>query len=317
MNKLYFGIVESLQDPLKLGRIQVRVYNVHPVDKTKVPTDSLVWSLVVTPTTSPSISGLGHSPFLVNGSTVVGYYIDDAYQDFLILGTISGTQSSSTQIIPSQGFADPEGQYPRALEDPDLNIRSREGDDPDAEFDITRGTYQPYSTYNPQYPHNHVYETTSGHLKEYDDTPGAERIREKHTSGTYYEIQSNGTKVERIQRDNYQLIIGDDTIEVKGSVNVIVSGNANVAVAGNVDAHVQGNITAVGEQNLSASITDKINVTAGNDINITTNKSAHIQASDNINIRADKAMEIYAKDDILIKSDKNIQLKGENIYINE
>ena len=30
-------------------------------------------------------------------------------------------------------------------------------------------------------------ETESGHVKEYDDTPSAERITERHKSGTHYE----------------------------------------------------------------------------------------------------------------------------------
>ena len=35
------------------------------------------------------------------------------------------------------------------------------------------------------YPKNHVYETESGHIKEFDDTEGAERIHEYHKSGTF------------------------------------------------------------------------------------------------------------------------------------
>lgn len=42
------------------------------------------------------------------------------------------------------------------------------------------------------YPHNKVYETASGHYKEYDDTPGKERIHEQHKSGTHYKIDADG-----------------------------------------------------------------------------------------------------------------------------
>ena len=42
------------------------------------------------------------------------------------------------------------------------------------------------------YPLNKVYETETGHYKEYDDTPGAERIKEKHKGGAYYEMDKDG-----------------------------------------------------------------------------------------------------------------------------
>ena len=47
---------------------------------------------------------------------------------------------------------------------------------------------EPETSYNAKYPHNHVYETEGGHLREYDDTVGAKRIHERHASGTGYEI---------------------------------------------------------------------------------------------------------------------------------
>ena len=39
---------------------------------------------------------------------------------------------------------------------------------------------EPPSSYATKYPFNHVYETESGHVKEFDDTEGEERIREYH-----------------------------------------------------------------------------------------------------------------------------------------
>ena len=46
-------------------------------------------------------------------------------------------------------------------------------------------------------------ETEGGHIREYDDTPDATRIHERHASGTGYEIFHDGTKVTRIKKDNY------------------------------------------------------------------------------------------------------------------
>ena len=56
--------------------------------------------------------------------------------------------------------------------------------------------------------------------------------------------RADGSKNETIVRDNYRLVVGQDTLEVFGDVRVIISGHADVAVAGNLTASVAGNIAA-------------------------------------------------------------------------
>ena len=124
----------------------------------------------------------------------------------------------------------------------DNNVRVRGGDDPHAAE--LQGTYQPTSGYQPVYPYNNVMETESGHVKEYDDTPSYERIHERHKGGTNYEIIADGSKNETIVRNNYRLVIGQDTLEVYGDVRIIVSGHCDVAVAGNMTTAVRGDLEA-------------------------------------------------------------------------
>ena len=40
-----------------------------------------------------------------------------------------------------------------------------------------------------------------------------------------YEIIADGSKNETIVRDNYRLVVGQDTLEVYGDVRIIVSGH--------------------------------------------------------------------------------------------
>ena len=210
-----YGLVEDINDPQQLGRVKVRVYGVHTK---KILTKDLPWSISIMPPTTPAVRGIGHSVNLLVGTLVVGMFSDNSNQDFLILGTLP-TKTSGVQ---------------------DNNVRVRGGIDPNATD--TMGAMQPPSGYAPTYPYNNVYETESGHVKEYDDTPGSERINERHKSGTSYEIQPNGSKVEKIVRDNYTLVMHDDTLEVHGSVNIIVSENCNLAVAGYLTANVGGDM---------------------------------------------------------------------------
>ena len=60
----------------------------------------------------------------------------------------------------------------------------------DADLDTDNGGKwdEPETTYAAEYPRNHVYESEGGHLREMDDTPGAERIHERHASGSGYSV---------------------------------------------------------------------------------------------------------------------------------
>ena len=74
----------------------------------------------------------------------------------------------------------------------------------------------------PQYPFNHVHETESGHVIELDDTPDKERIHLYHRKGTRFEIDKDGTSIEKVVKDKYTLILGNDTVKIQGTVDIEV-----------------------------------------------------------------------------------------------
>ena len=228
---MIFGIVKSVSDPEKLGRVKVKVYDLHD----NIKTEDLSWSQVLMPASTPAIAGTGQSVNLAVGSLVCGIFLDGMMQEFMVLGSLP-TKTDGVE---------------------DNNVRVRAEADPHAAE--TRGTYQPASTYAPEYPFNNVMATESGHVKEYDDTPGLERITERHMSGTQYEVCADGTKNETIVRDNYRLVVGQDTLEVFGDVRVIISGHADVAVAGNLTASVAGNIAADSSGDITLKTNDPTN----------------------------------------------------------
>ena len=65
MNNFYFGVVEDRNDPLKVGRVRVRVHQLHTDNKSDIATPDLPWSQVILPTTSAGLSGFGHGHGLV------------------------------------------------------------------------------------------------------------------------------------------------------------------------------------------------------------------------------------------------------------
>ena len=280
----YFGVVEDIDDPDKLGRVKVRIIGIHSELKTDIKTEDLWWSYVVTPATSPAISGLGNSPFLVQGSNVLCISIDPNEQHFLVIGSIPTMALEDTRIN-SKGFKDPSRVYPRNPGTPDLNMRAR------GQFPIidpkSKGVLEPERIVFPEYPNNHVFETKKGHIKEYDDSDMAPRIHEKHSSGTYYEIGPGGSKVTKVVADNYTLVMGNDTLEVWGSVNIVANGNINLACSGDLDANVDGNITVNGEGHTSIKLGGFLNIKAGSDIKIEALDDITLVAAGTVTIKED------------------------------
>ena len=242
----FTGVVEDRNDPSKLGRVKVRCLGLHTESLVDIPTEDLPWAHIMQSTNNPSMQGLGNTPsFLVEGTWVVGFFLDAVEkQQPLIMGTLPGIPQAVAD--KTKGFNDPNGTYPsekithsnHAIEESDVNRLARNDTDkahavvsakntaktstvPTANSSTTWN--EPDSAYAASYPKNHVMETESGHIKEYDDTSGQERIHEYHKKGTFYEIDKEGNKVTRVVGDNYEVIAGSDFVNVKGSANLTVS----------------------------------------------------------------------------------------------
>ena len=154
-------------------------------------------------------------------------------------------------------------------------------------------------TYKPTYPLNHVYETETGHLLEFDDTPDHARINIFHNSGTYMELSKNGTRVNHTAGDEHNTALNrftnikdNETLTVNGSMKILVNtdriegqnfdiqiddganlniqvdnGAANIVVKGNVNLKADGDLNA-NAANISLNSEGKFNMIAGSDIKI-------------------------------------------------
>lgn len=98
--KLYTGVVENREDPLEIGRCQVRIVGLHTENKIILPTADLPWAHPMTPITSASINGIGQAPVgPVNGSWVLIMFTDEDQQQPIMIGTLPGIpQSKAAQI---------------------------------------------------------------------------------------------------------------------------------------------------------------------------------------------------------------------------
>jgi hypothetical protein len=310
----FIGVVEDRQDPTKTGRLRVRALGHHTENKTLLPTADLPWASVMLPITSSSISGVGSSPIgLLEGSWVMGYFRDGLRrQEMVILGSLPGRPVELADN--RKGFYDPNGIYPKYINESDVNrlavnLKNTDGSEANAHLSLTlrRATRitgiptadfntmivadessaeasdgdtwsQPAIPYNALYPFNHVYESESGHIREYDDTPNAERIHERHRSGTSYEISANGTRTDIIKADHYTLTSGDSKVYIQGNSDTTIDGRHKIFInkdgsannhydiqvgpGANVNIHVDN-----GDLNLH-STNGRINMNAGGDYNL-------------------------------------------------
>ena len=246
----FVGVVEDRNDPIELGRVRVRAFGWHTDDKGAIPTDSLPWAVMINSIDSASVSGVGKSPTgIVEGSWVFGFFMDgDRAQEPAIMGTIASMPSDKSNS--AFGFNDPTEKFPRYTNESDVNKLARGENTRTHTPDTVIG--EPADPYKAKYPYNHVYESESGHTKEYDDTEGAERIKERHKTGTFYEIHPDGSKVEHIVKDKYEVVLGNDSIHVKGNVKVYVDGDSDVNIAGSASITTGSSMTLTSGGNFSA-----------------------------------------------------------------
>jgi len=239
----WMGVVEDINDPEVIGRSRVRIAGYHTADKEVLPTVSLPWAHPIFPITSASNRGKGSTvPGLLPGSHVFGFFLDGTNaQQPVIMGSVPGINTEPND--PSVGFNDP---YDKSNElydgKSDVNILAIEppgtqGDRPTSSkapligVDTAIDDFswdEPESPSNPSYPQNKVYESTSGHVVEIDDSPNSERIQVYHNSGSFVEFHPDGKLVIKSTNEGYDITLSNKHMFVAGSLDISALGNVNI-----------------------------------------------------------------------------------------
>lgn len=253
-NIFWVGCVEERSDAEaidghKLGRVRVRILGFHSPEKETddasgegIATENLPWAYPIAPITT-GVNGIGDSPTgIVEGTWVMGMSMDGpAMQDLYILGVLPG--AATERPTPDKGFADPNDKYPMDewLGESDIsrlarNEKTSETFLPDKRNEVERGIRkanggiwnEPTTPYAAEYPFNHVKQTESGHIQEFDDTEGAERIHLRHKDGSFIEYHPGGDKVTKVYGDGFEIHLKDRNMLVKGDLNITVKGDAKI-----------------------------------------------------------------------------------------
>jgi len=187
---------------------------------------------------------------------------------------------------------------------------------------------EPEIPYDAKYPYNHVHESESGHIREIDDTPNAERIHERHSSGTGYEIHPDGSKVTRVKQDNYTITSNDDYTHIQGTGRQTFDGglrvrvnslgtegnNYNIEVGNNANVNVEVNKGNINLTTLNPDVGD-ININASRDLNIQVNRNFNVEVLGNAaeNITGTKDELVQGKN---TKTGSEIDMDADPINLN-
>jgi hypothetical protein len=248
------GVVEDVtSDPLKLGRIKVRIIGKHTPNKTSpddydfLRTEELPYAIPISPVGASNISGISNfSVPEINSIVVCGYFDDDEQELFYIgtLGLIGKTKIEGFGIIDNPN---PSTEYPFSNQ----VVGTNEIVDPTAATNTLFAL--PVSPYATVYPDNKVIKTKSGHVIELDDSDGAERIRIFHTSGSLEEHQTNGDTLSHSVKDKYisskdNLNLSSDNMNVqtKTDLNGNIGGKLKIEITSTCEILATGHTTIKG-----------------------------------------------------------------------
>lgn len=213
------------------------------------------------------------------------------------------------------GFRDPNNKYPLKdyLGESDINRLARgviEGTvvglkDAKRVYGVPKangmGSWdQPQPVYGAKYPFNKVFESESGHIQEFDDTPGQERIHTYHRAGTFTEIDANGTQVNYIIGDNYILMEKNGCIHVAGECNITVDGTANIMARTDANIEVSQNATVKVGNNADIGIANDATMAVGGDFSVKVAGKYAVDAG-SISIKSQEGLTVQAVSDLSLK----------------
>ena len=327
----FVGVVEGRNDPTYTGRLKVRALGHHTGNKEILPTADLPWAHVMLPVTAAGITGLGQSPSgLVEGSWVLGYFRDgNTRQEPVILGSLPGRPSELANT--SKGFYDPNGVYPKYKDEPDVNrLAVNNKDNPHLALTLRQSTRitgvatadfnpttaadgstiegsdgdtfdQPAIPYSAAYPFNHVYESESGHIREYDDTTGNERIHERHRTGTSYEIGPLGTRTDIIKGDHFTILTNDNKVSIGGDSDISIDGRHKI--------YINKSNTANNHYDIQVGTGANVNIQVDSgDVNIVT-----VQGKMNLNSGGDFNLKVAGNMTVDVLGNKTETIEGTKV----
>lgn len=239
---------------------------------------------------------------------------------------INDTENREKLEVLSRGFTDPNANYPtkeyagisetnklaqgdaRGTIVQEKNKNRMKG----AKLPGGEAWDEPESAFRGAYPYNKVTQTESGHIIEVDDTPGSERLHVYHKSGTYIEIDANGSVIKRTKGSSYEIIDRNGKISIAGRADISVNGACNIFVGNDANIEVEGDVNLTSHNDITAQAGGKFNLSAVEEFNITSG-NVNIEAYYTMNQKA-ATMNTHGKEAMHLHSNADIKVEATNLY---
>jgi hypothetical protein len=203
---------------------------------------------------------------------------------------------------------------------------------------VSQDKRHPKSTYDAKYPYNRIEVTESGHEIHYDDTPGKERIRESHMSGTYREISKDGKLVtvsvgNRVDYNKEGLTVttdknvdskvggasrtsigGSQHSEVKGDATSAVDGDSKMMVGGDAVSAVKGDMVTGVKGATKMRLGGGVEIKGDQKINSKIDAEASFEFGDTLEISAIKSITLKVGGSHIVITPDHITIKASTIY---
>ena len=228
---------------------------------------------------------------------------------------------NSNKVVPAgirkeNGFADPNEAYPKKsfLNAPSVNEKARGtkrvnvelgGGNADLDLELKD---EPASIY----PNSQVKETASGHIVEYDDTPGAERIMIRHRTGSGVEMRANGTMIYGSVGNTIKVTAQDEKVIVDGDGELHYNGNLKLKVAGDFDLEVGGdfNVRVDGDVDQTIKRSYKQDIGKSKEVKIVESRSETIGIDGTTFIHGNSTNTIKKSNNIFVGEDEAHSVGG-------
>lgn len=291
--KFFVGVVEDTYDPMKINRVRVRCVGVHPESRAEVGVDDLPWAPMLSTTANMS------APMLHNGDWVFGFFMDgEEAQQPVVIGSIVSKPNAAANS--EKGFNDPDGFWPQYVGE-GTNSRLARNENVDDQTPIgkrkltripsvttadRRRWQEPETQYAAAYPMNKVLETESGHVLEFDDTPGRERVHIYHKSGTFLEMFPDGKVVFKAVNNSYSMTLGEHDVYASGAVNISAAGRVNVLANAGVNVVSKDGDINIRGKNVTIEAREKLSMAGAESLTASSGGKATIQSARDMNVQA-------------------------------
>jgi hypothetical protein len=256
--------------------------------------------------------------------------------------TPSQPANSPSSFSDAEGFKDPNKIYPK-FEDqqkrPDTSFlaysdhldktyvtvrKQAKEKGVDVALHVVEPWDEPDPAYNASYPKNHVLETESGHVMEFDDTPGSERINLWHRKGTFFEIDCNGSIITHVVGDMFHIMERNGNVFIAGRCNITIGGDANVYVKNNANLQVDGKTKAKFHNDVSVEASGDFDLNVKGDLNFKA-KSVHFEtksddrgesftvkntSSGGIKFESFGTIDLFAEDNMRLYSNDKLSIRA-------